>query len=111
MPSGRKAEQPARPKLPPATTVEARENQLVALAFDVAEEQMRNGTASAQIISHYLKLGSTRERLEQENLRRDLELKRIKAEAIESAKDAEAMYRQALEAMQIYSGNAVVEDD
>lgn len=87
-----------------ATTPEGRENQLVALAVDRAEQQLREGTASAQVITHYLKLGSTRERLEQERLVAENELLRVKVEALASAKNVEALYKAALDAMRSYSG-------
>ena len=53
---------------PPATSVEARENQLISLAVDLAERQLSEGTASSQVITHYLKLGTTKDRLEKEKL-------------------------------------------
>ena len=55
-------------KIRPALTPEARENQLISLAVDLAEKQLQEGTASSQVITHYLKLGSMRERLEREKL-------------------------------------------
>lgn len=88
----------------PATTPEARENQLISLAVDLAEKQLAEGTASSQVISHYLKLGSSRERLEQERLARENELLQVKAEAIASAKRVEEMYVKALDAMRSYAG-------
>lgn len=89
---------------PPATTVEGRENQLVSLAVDLAEQQLREGTASAQVISHYLKLGSTRERLEQERLEQENELLKARVDAMASAKKVEELYAQALDAMRSYAG-------
>ena len=88
----------------PATTVEARENQLVSLAVDLAEKQMAEGTASAQVITHYLKLGSTRESLEQERLRKENELLTAKVESLASAKRVEELYETALNAMRTYAG-------
>ena len=90
------------PDYRPATTPEARENQLIALAIDVAEEQLRNRTASAQVITHYLKLGSTKERLEKEILEKQKELISAKTEALQSAKRIEELYSDALEAMKEY---------
>ena len=78
-------------KRPPARTPEARENQMIMYAIDLAEQQLRDGTASSQVITHYLKLGSTKERLEKENLARDIELKRAKTEAIQASKDVEKL--------------------
>ena len=59
-----------------ALSPEAREQQLVAMATDLAEKQLRDGTASSQVITHYLKLGSTRERLEQELKMEEIKLQR-----------------------------------
>lgn len=88
----------------PATTPEGRENEMVSLAIDLAEEQIRDGTASSQVISHFLKLGSTRERLEQQRLEHENELTRVKIEAIESQSRVEELYTQAIKAMRSYSG-------
>jgi len=105
MPRGRK---PARR---PATTDENRENQLVSLAIDLAERQLTEGTASAQVITHYLKLGSTRERLEQERLGRENELLGARVSAMESAKKIEELYGAALDAMRSYAGREVQDMD
>ena len=89
---------------PPAKTVEGRENQLIALAVDLAEKQLIDGTASSQVISHYLKQGSTRERLEKEILEKQKELLVAKTESIQSAKKVEELYKNALDAMKRYGG-------
>lgn len=89
----------------PATTPEARESEVVGLAIDLAEEQIRDGTASSQVITHFLKLGSSREQLEQQRLEHENELTRVKIEAIESQKRVEELYMEALDAMRSYSGN------
>jgi hypothetical protein len=104
VPARRRREESERPRRRPATTPEERENELVSLSHDVAEKQMRNGTASSQVITHFLKLGSTRERLEQQRLEHENELTRVKIEAIESQKRVEELYREALTAMRSYSG-------
>lgn len=95
----------------PATTPEGRENELVSAAIDLAEKQIRNGTASSQVITHFLKLGSTRERLEQQRLEHENELTRVRIEAIESQKRVEELYLEALQAMRSYSGNLDHFDD
>lgn len=95
----------------PARTIEARENQLIALAVDLAEKQLSNGTASAQVITHYLKLGTTTARLEKEKLARENQLLTAKTEALQSAKRIEELYLNALNAMRSYSGNGGEEDD
>jgi hypothetical protein len=93
-----------RPRRPPATTPEARENQLISAAVDLAETQLSAGTASAQVITHYLKLGTTREQLEQEKLRQENELLKAKVESLASMARIEEMYSNALNAMRTYQG-------
>lgn len=99
-----------RPRRPPATTPEARENQMVALAIDLAEKQLEEGTASTQVITHYLKIATSRERLEREKLERENELLRAKAESLASAQRVEELYTQALSAMKSYSGQPTEEE-
>lgn len=88
----------------PATTPEARENQLIAQAVELAEKQLIDGTASAQVISHFLKLGSSREKLEQERLSKENSLLDAKREVLESAARVEELYTNALDAMRSYTG-------
>ena len=88
----------------PASTEEGREGQLVSLAIDLAEKQLVEGTATSQVITHYLKLGSTREKLEQERLKRENELLNSKVEMMASAKRVEELYAAALSAMKSYAG-------
>lgn len=94
-----------KPKPLPALDPESRENQLISLAVNLAEEKLRDGTASNQLIVHYLKLGSTKERLEKEKLEKENELLKAKTEALESAKRSEEMYAKAIEAITRYSGH------
>lgn len=93
----------------PATTPEGRENQLVSLAVDLAERQLSDGSASAQVISHYIKQGSIREKLEQERLVRENELLTAKVEQMASTKRIEELYETALNAMRTYAGQDPVE--
>lgn len=93
-----------KPRRRPAITEEGREHQLVSLATDLAEQQLQKGTASSQVITHYLKLGSTRERLEQERLHRENQLLDSKVEMMASAKRIEELYSEALSAMRNYAG-------
>ncbi|QDH85239.1 hypothetical protein HWC49_gp08 [Gordonia phage Kenosha] len=88
----------------PAKTPESRENQLIAAAVDLAEKQIREGTVSSQVLTHYLKLGSSREKLEQERLRNENHVLKAKAEAMASAKKVEELYGMALNAMRSYAG-------
>lgn len=88
----------------PALTPEARENQMVALAVDLAERQLREGTASSQVITHYLKLGTTKAELEKEKLKRENQLLEARTKEIESAEEIKELYTKALKAMQNYSG-------
>lgn len=96
--------EPSR-SLPPARTPEGREGQLISLAADLAERRLRDGTASAQETTHFLKLGSTRERLEQQRLEQENELLKAKIEALASNKRIEELYEKAIESMRIYGGH------
>lgn len=92
------------PPRPPATTLKAREDQLIAAAVDLAEKQIREGKASSQVITHFLKLGSTREKLEQSRLEADVKLVEAKVEGLVSATHIEELYSNAIAAMKRYQG-------
>lgn len=89
----------------PARSREAREQQLENLAMNLAEEKLRNGTASSQIICHFLNLATEKAELDREKLRADVKVQNAKADAIESQKNTEEMYAKAIAAMQRYQGN------
>jgi len=93
-------------KLKPASSPEARESQLINLAYNLAEEQLREGTASPSIVSHFLKLSTQREALELDNLRSKAKLQDAKAQQIDTAKENEELTRAAIEAMKNYSGSS-----
>lgn len=99
--------QPMRPALTP----EAREGQLISLAVDLAEKQLREGTASSQVITHYLKLGSTKERIEKEILEKQKELISAKTEALQAEKNIGELYAKVMEAIKDYSGNGTNYED
>jgi hypothetical protein len=88
----------------PARTPEARELELSSAAYDLAEEQINNGTASSQVITHFLKAGSMRERLEHQRMEHEIELMEVKKQQLEGQKRVEELYVSALEAMRSYSG-------
>src|SRR3954469_25212423 len=88
----------------PARAPEAREDELAAAAYDLAEDQIRHGTASSQVITHFLKAGSRRERMEQMRMEHEIELMQVKKEQLEGQKRVEKLYVSALEAMHSYSG-------
>ena len=98
-------------KIRPALTPEARENQLISLAVDLAEKQLMEGTASSQVITHYLKLGSTKEKIEKEILEKQKELISAKTENLKSAKRIEELYADAINAMRKYNGQGEPEDE
>lgn len=96
-----------RKRRSPATTRQGRENQLVGLAVDLAEQQLIDGTASAQVITHFLKLATTREELEREKLKSETRLLAAKEEAMATGKNIEALYEDAIVAMKKYHGDEV----
>lgn len=92
-------------KMRPALTPEARENQMIFLATELAEQQLRDGTASSQVITHFLKLGSSKEKLEHDILKEQKKLITAKTEALESSKHIEELYANAITAMREYGGH------
>lgn len=98
-------------KRPPATSPQEQENHLISLAVELTERQLRDGTASAQVITHYLKLGSSREKLEQRRLEGEVSLLQIKRETMESQQRIEGLYEDAINAMRQYGGHAPIESD
>lgn len=97
-------------RMRPAINPEARENQLVSLAVDLAEKQLLEGTASSQVITHYLKLGTQRERIEREILEKQRELIEAKTQSLQSARNVEELYTNALNAMKNYGGYGDYDD-
>ena len=87
-----------------ALSPEARENQLISLAVDLAEQQLRDGTASSQVITHFLKLGTSRAELEKEKLRKENILMDAKTKQIESGEEMKQLYDKAIKAMKNYAG-------
>lgn len=98
-------------KLRPAINPEARENQLISLAMDCAEQQLMDGTASSQVITHFLKLGTAKYQFETEKLKHDTELVKAKTTSIEKADRMEEMYKKAIDAMKIYGGYGSCDDE
>lgn len=98
-------------KIRPALTPEARENQLISLATDLVEQRLLDGTASSQEVTHFLKLGSSKERLEREKLIEENKLLKAKTEALKSQKRVEELYMDALNAMRDYSGKGGANDE
>lgn len=105
------AEGGKKPRRAPATTPEAREQQLVGMAYNLAEKQIADGTASAQVITHFLKLGSAKERLEREKLKHENHLLATRADQIASSARMEELYSKAISAMREYGGHEVLNDE
>lgn len=96
---------------PPATTAEERELELASKAYDLAEEQIGSGTVSSQVLTHFLKMGSTRERLEQQRMEHEIQLMEVKREQIQSQKHIEELFVDAINAMRTYKGGDPAELD
>lgn len=108
---GKDSKKSTSKKIRPATNPEARENQLIALAVGLAERQLLEGSASSQVITHFLKLGTRREQIEREILEKQKTLIDAKTESLQSSKKMEELYMNALNAMKNYSGNRSDRDD
>lgn len=98
-------------QMKPALSEEEREKQLISLAVNLAEKQLREGTASSQVITHYLKLGSTKDRIEKEILEKQKELIEAKTQNLKAAEKSEELYVAAIAAMKKYSGQAENDED
>ncbi len=98
------------PAPPPAKTPEDREKQMVGYAVDVAERQLREGTASAQVITHYLKLASSKDKQELEILKLKGELLKAQTEKVKAEQRSEEVYREALSAFRLYQGTKSEEE-
>ena len=94
----------ASKKIRPALSPEAEENQMISLAHDLVKQRLIDGTASSQETTHFLKLGSSKHRLEMEKLEEENKLLRAKTESIQSQKRVEELYIEALNAMRSYAG-------
>ena len=101
------------PPMRPALTPEARENQMISLAMDLAERRLRDGSASSQEVTHFLKIAANKEidAINMKLAQKELELKEAKRQAVESQAKMEELYSEALKAMQRYSGNGSDETD
>lgn len=97
-------DEPERRRRAPARTPEARELELSSAAYDLAERQIIEGSASSQVITHFLKAGSMRERLEQQRIQHEIELMEVKQEQLKAQTRVEELYVDAIEAMRSYSG-------
>lgn len=84
---------------------------MISLAIDLAEKQLMEGTASSQVITHFLKLGSTKEKIEKEILEKQKELIAAKTESLQSTKRMEEMYAEAMSAIKNYRGENTDEED
>lgn len=98
-------------RIRPALSLEARENQMISLAVDLAEKQLLDGTASSQVITHYLKLATMRERIEREILEKQKDLITAKTENLKSAERIEELYSEAMNAFRGYSGAGEYDED
>ena len=88
----------------PGRTVLSREEQLASLTYDLAEAQLLDGTASSQVMTHFLKVGASSHALEMEHLKAEIELLKGKLESLKRTDNLEQMYKDAVRATQVYSG-------
>lgn len=101
-----RSNEPISPYEPPARTIAGRENQLINMTVDLVEKQIREGTASSQVLTHFLKLASTREQLEQAKIRCETKMIEAKTSAVQDSGDYTRIANEALEAFKSYSGAA-----
>lgn len=93
-------------KRAPALDPDAREAQLINLAMNRAEEQLQAGTASSQVITHFLRLATEKTKLERDKIAAEVALANAKVDAIRAQQTSEQMYQEALEAFRSYGSTA-----
>ena len=86
----------------PVLTSEAREKRLIALSYDLVEKRLLEGTATSQETTHFLKLGSKKEKREEKLVAKQLELLDAKIEALKGQKDMQKLYEEAIAAFKSY---------
>lgn len=111
MPTRKKPEPLDTPIPPPAKTLEGRNDQLIAAAFDLVEQRIHAGTASAQETVHFLKMGHPQQRLVEEKLTGELEVLRTRVKEMESRQTGEELYNRALQAFKGYSGQEPIDPE
>lgn len=107
----KKSVNPTQRKPRPAKTPEERENQLINLAYDLVEQRLLDGTATSQETTHFLRLGSTKERIEREKIEKENKLLEAKVKSLESGQRSEELYALAIKAMKVYSGQDEGDED
>ena len=95
----------------PAINPDARQNQLISLAVNLAEKQLKEGTASSQVITHFLKLATVKEQVELEKIQMEKELLKAKIDSLEATKQTAEKFEQAIKAMKSYQGTSDDEED
>lgn len=111
MATRKKDESNAAKRRPPAITLEARENELIAKAVDEAEKRIENGTASDSLLIHWLRQGTVRMQLEKSKLEADVKLAEAKAESIAASQRQEELAAEAIRAMKLYTGQVDYDDE
>ena len=102
----KKSDEPLSPRLPPADSPQERENQMISLAVNLAEKQLREGTASSQVIVHFLKQATTRNQLEMEKIKYETAMLQAKKDALNKSGQLQELMANALEAFRSYSGTS-----
>lgn len=95
----------------PGKTIQARENQIISLAYDLVEQRIRRGTATSQEVTTFIKMGSSLAQLEKSKLERETEVLVAKAESMKSQKKIEELYSEAMRAFRTYSGQEEISDE
>lgn len=98
----------SRSRRRPATTPEEREHRLINLSYDAAEEQIKEGRATSQLLVHFLRLGTEQASLEKERLRGENALLEARVDSLASAKRIEELYSEAMKAFSSYQGHEEV---
>ena len=101
----KRSDQPCVRRRAPAIGSAEREQQLISMAMDRAEQKFMDGTASDSLTIHFLRLATTKAELEKKKIEKEILQLGAKTDAIQSTARIEELYLGAMEAMKRYGGS------
>lgn len=86
-----------------------RERENMFLATELAAKQLRDGTAKAQVVTHYLRMSSPREDIERRMMEAKIALLEGQLAACQNDMATQALIIEALESLREYRGSGEVQ--
>lgn len=89
-------------KTTPPLSDKDHEAKLISLTLQMAEQQLIDGTASSQVMTHFLRLGSIRSKVELEKLRLENNLLTEKIQSEKMGQQLKEMFQDVMESLRDY---------